>query len=222
MLYSTSFLFGSRTFFSPLSAELVASSYYYLFYRFLFARVENAYLFGGFQLVHLLSEWIIFPLRTTQWYFNVLDRICSAFNLGLRARRLLCAAPFVMSVDDTSCFVCLDFALKTAIAISNSITFTLLLSFGRLGYNSQHYCFGNLSDDQFRLTLVYTGISIVLEVLSVLLMEFLFWRPRHLSMLHRLFLLYENKRFFYWTALMLAGILSTALSSRLIVSQIQL
>jgi hypothetical protein len=127
-----------------------------------------------------------------------------------------------MSVEDTSCFVCLDFALKTVIAITNSITFTALLAFGRLGYNAQHYCFGHLTDEQFRLTLLYTLISVVLELLSVLLMEFLFWRPRHLSMLHRLFLLYQNNRFFWWTTLMLAGILSTALSSRIIVSQIQL
>jgi hypothetical protein len=209
-----------------LLGELVSASNYCIYYRFLFTKIESSWIFVALQVVHLVMEWTTYPLRVTPAYFRLCDRVCARWSTTIGAkggilRRILAPAPMELNVHDSSCFVCLDFALRSVVFLAMGGTFLVLLLLGRFAYNKQFYCLSTQTDQEFTDSLWYASLSLVTELLNLALMERAFWRKRHLSMLQRLFLLYHNKRFALFTVFIFAGIVHTAILSRLKVALIE-
>lgn len=216
--YLDAHVMGSTCFY--LQGELIVALNYCIFYRFLFAQIESNWVFAVLQGLHLIMEWGSYPLRCTHAYFHKVNQLCHLFptsvsKQGSLLRRLLAPAPFELNEHDTSCFVCLDFALRNLAFVSMSITFAGIVLLGRFGWNSDVYCLKTQTDAEFKATLWFLAASVVTESLNLYAMERFFWRPRHLSMLQRLYLLYQNKRFYLFSIGIFAGITYTAILSRL-------
>ena len=216
--YLDSHVAGSTCFY--LQGELVCALNYCIFYRFLFAQIESSWVFAVLQGMHLMMEWASYPLRCTQAYFHKVNQFChllprSIAKPGSVVRRMLAPAPFELNEHDTSCFVCLDFALRSLAFVAMSATFAGIVLFGRFGWNSDVYCLKTQTDGEFAATLWFLAASVATETLNLYAMERFFWRPRKLSMLQRLHLLYQNKRFYLFTIGIFAGITCTAILSRL-------
>ena len=64
---------GSGSFY--FMAEVFALLMYYIFYRNLFADVEDLWAFGILQLVHVANEWISYPFRASRFYYDMSVRL---------------------------------------------------------------------------------------------------------------------------------------------------
>lgn len=45
--------------------------YFYTFYRLLFESVQSWAVFMAFQVIHMAIEWLSYPVRGSQWFYNL-------------------------------------------------------------------------------------------------------------------------------------------------------
>lgn len=70
--------------------EMSSLMYYYTFYRVLFASIRSWEIFAIFQVIHLSSEWILYPLRASMWYFRMMENLTTSTSwLGQLAGALV-------------------------------------------------------------------------------------------------------------------------------------
>lgn len=146
--------------------EVMTLSFYYSFYRALFEAVDSWLVFCAVQTIHLTSEWLTYPLRTSQFLFKVNQYVESSFpslNGVLRMSE--------MDQKDWVAFTALDFGIRCVVLITSSLGVSILL----LIYNHFDYI-GNYSALQQdskteKRTFIYLIISIALELLNASVMN---------------------------------------------------
>ncbi len=96
--------------------------YYYTFYRVLFESIRSISEFALFQFVHLASEWLLYTIRSSQWYYGITDKLmrqCVPLKWCLSEQRL--------SLSHWQEFIAMDFGIRCSIFVSTGYGILLLL-----------------------------------------------------------------------------------------------
>eukprot|EP00494_Astrolonche_serrata_P018450 UN18644 len=112
--------------------------YYYEFYRILFESLDNWYVSSALQAVHLAHEWVMFPFRCTEFYYNnylkymnkTITWPCMRFVLEPIRLNRAC-----MTLRDWQCFLCVDFSLRLCLMLFISFGYYSMILFLHYGYN---------------------------------------------------------------------------------------
>jgi hypothetical protein len=102
-----------------------------------------------------------------------------------------------------------------------SFGFALLTVVMRFGYNSAHFLSFAVSDSDFARILAFIGISVAVELLNLLALDRLFFAPRRLSLLPRLYALLSQPEFFFSSMLWWATIMETTGLTRVLLTHIR-
>jgi hypothetical protein len=101
-------------------AEYIGLMFYYCFYRVLFESINSWSLFLIFQLIHLASEWILYPLRGSQMMLPIL-------NLIQYYIPFLNFVPEGTDYFDWLNFIALDFGVRLVVMISTAVAVLILV-----------------------------------------------------------------------------------------------
>jgi len=193
-------------------AELMILIYYYSFYRVLFdslgGSVQRYLVFIGVQVLHVLHEWVFYPLRATQtyykWYRSAVKGIGEYKSTLLDALFAPLSQKLVFSYKDWASFVTLDYGLRVSVAVFTSITYVTYYTFLRYGWNRYHFKYYYDVDDSTYLNFVLFMIcSSLIEIINTWVMEVYFLKPRRLRMTSRLTRLFTNRSFRIASSLLL-------------------
>jgi hypothetical protein len=50
--------------------------FYFTFYRVLFESINSWVTFFACQVLHVCSEWVLYPLRASQLFYNTIHSTC--------------------------------------------------------------------------------------------------------------------------------------------------
>jgi len=124
-------------------AEITSLNFYYVFYRSLFDTVGSFWIFMGLQFIHFLHDWVFYPLRATELYYNFYKRsIKGAGKLKSKVLDALLApinAKLCFSYRDWCSFITLDYSVRIIIQIYTFVWFVGGFSFLRYGWNNNHF-----------------------------------------------------------------------------------
>ena len=167
--------------------ETISLYFYYTFYRILFESIGWK-LFFVFQIIHLLSEWFVYPFRASNITFELFKT--------LEAKYLCLNGLFIppgTNHNDWLQFIALDFAIRLSVMITTGFGILLLLIVVEyLPYNSSGL---KQSANNLVLTSEFIIIALVFECLNALLINRIFFQPLHISILSKFRYCYEDHRF---------------------------
>jgi len=185
-----------------LYAEIASLNFYYIFYRAMFDTLDSYILFFGLQCIHLLCEWVFYPLRATTWYYNFYQRTVSSAakwnNKILDGLLAPLSAKLVFRKTDWCSFIALEYGIRVIIQTYTAIYFLSGFTFLRYGWNKDHfqeYSQKYESQDDYELFAFYTGLSVVFEIINTTIVARCFFKPRELKMLPHIQRLFSNTSF---------------------------
>eukprot|EP01012_Entosiphon_sulcatum_P013591 TRINITY_DN18818_c0_g1_i1.p1 TRINITY_DN18818_c0_g1~~TRINITY_DN18818_c0_g1_i1.p1 ORF type:complete len:452 (+),score=54.61 TRINITY_DN18818_c0_g1_i1:193-1548(+) len=185
-------------------AEVIMLLFYYTFYRALFEKINTWWTFLVLKGLHLLYEWMAYPLRATRTYFSVVN---SAPEGPLRNVMQFFFLRRGVNLRDWQCFLALDYILRICVMLHSLICYLLYMAFLRYSYNSKHYPhFAELPDEEYTRLVYYYGVSALLELLNAALMHYCFWRKKRLSLIWRAAHLFQNLSFYIAVVAICGGV----------------
>jgi hypothetical protein len=155
--------------------EVMGLFFYYCFYRVLFESIRSIPEFAAFQLMHLGSEWVLYVLRCTKWYYDKSEAWVLKYspNWFLNKNR--------MSHKSWQQFIALDFGIRCAVFITTG--YGILAMLITIQYVSW---VGNVSGllenrDSFIYTSCFIVAAVVLEFLNAWGMNRFFFHKQGLD-----------------------------------------
>lgn len=132
------------------------------FSRSLFQHIGSWGTLIALLFIHLAQHFILYPLRLTEWYFNLSSKI---------QEKLLCVPLLGPAIYDESPLdvwrvrLNLDMATRYVATEASTIAYIITLVFLRYGWNSHYYAFfaNDLPYDDFVRTVVFLSINVVVE-----------------------------------------------------------
>jgi hypothetical protein len=148
--------------------------------------------FFGFQIFHLGTEWITYPLRASERFTSGVESLEN--RLPLLKGVLM---PNGTDRNDWLEFISLDFGIRCTVMIVSSVGMLLLLlvidyvpwvtnMLSQSGYTAAH-------------TFLLILVSVVLETINAWLMHVLYFKKLQLHVFHRVHrCMYERQTIFFW------------------------
>ncbi len=180
--------------------EVLSLFFYYTFYRVLFESLNTWSEFLVFQSLHLLSEWILYPLRASKTVFDWVSSLTGTPSLLLKGF-FLCEG---VSHSDWLSFIALDFGIRCSVMVSTGIGILLILvTIDHCSWIQNSL----LQDDQFEiLNTEFIMVAVILEIVNAICMNRIFFRPQHVSVQAKLWNCFNSQRFAF-LAMCIGGIL---------------
>jgi hypothetical protein len=149
--------------------EFTGLMFYYTFYRVLFESVRSVPEFIGLQCLHLLSEWILYVLRASEWYFNTVEGLSNIFW------KCLLPQPRIPHRDWQQ-FIALDFGIRCTIFIASDYAILLLVTTIEFvpylkSTNGLHVSLTN-----YHSTAAFIAIAVALEAVNAYLIDRFYFR----------------------------------------------
>lgn len=171
-------------------AEFMGLMFYYTYYRLLFESISHVWEFVLFQVMHLLSEWMMYPIRYSRpvvaWMLWIQgdDPISSSHNAeqsssSNRKNCQLSLIPKRVNYDDLQQFVALDFGLRILVMISTAIgvlVMTLTIDYSWWIDNKLRR-----SGEAVTINSIYLCVAIVLEIINAFIINEVYFKPQKLS-----------------------------------------
>lgn len=156
-------------------AEFMGLMFYYTYYRLLFESITSWYLFFAFQGMHLLSEWLLYPMRCSQWLSKKMihwQKVCPCLE-GL-------FIPKRTNYGDWVQFVALDFSLRVVVMICSAIGILVLT----LTIDYVPWVKSGLKQHgkDIALSSGYISIAVGLEIVNAIIINRVFFSPLHVDM----------------------------------------
>jgi hypothetical protein len=184
-------------------AEVMCLLFYYTFYRVLFESITSWFLFIAFQLIHLSSEWLLYPFRATETFYLTLQCMTSKIT-GNKCTQVVGSILTTGGLNhrDWQCFIGLDFGLRCIVLMLSGIGISILLI--TVAYfpgveNSLQQTPQNLL-----LTLAFILISTVFEILNAFAMNVFYFKRINLVIRDIVKHSLSNKRFLFVSAILAA------------------
>jgi hypothetical protein len=200
--------------------EALCLLFYYIFYRVLFESIRNWTLFALFQVIHLGSEWFLYPFRASEFFFSVSE---AAKDAALDSHKTEWTRFFYRNFvarifntnnlghEDWQHFITLDFGIRCVVLTVSGIGISLLLvTVSYLNYTNNEL---SQSRADLRITLGYIALAVMLEVINACAMNFLYFRPEGLEMFTVIRHCLSNLRFAFLFGLLTAGLLINPFAS---------
>jgi len=180
-------------------AEFMGLMFYYTYYRLLFESITSWYLFFGFQGVHLLSEWMLYPMRCSRWLSKQmleLQKICPCLKGVFIPKRT--------NYSDWVQFVALDFSLRVVVMICSAIGILVLT----LTIDYVPWVESDLKQygKDIAWSSGYISVAVGLEVINALVINRLFFAPLHVDMWKKVRVFFTQPR-----VIVLAWVIATDL-----------
>lgn len=165
-------------------AEFMLTLFYFVFYRMLFEEFIGWEMFILVQVFHFALEWVVYLLRSTEWYFNLWHALphCGAF------------ISVQYTLRDWQVFLSLDLAMRMmVICISGPVFMLLLLATAE--------CYWVKSDlkpvslEQFGYVCLQISLCILLEVINGFIMYRCYYERERLELLSYFINCFSNQRF---------------------------
>lgn len=148
--------------------EVYGLMFYYTFYRVLFESIKSIPEFTIFQVIHLASEWILYVMRATKWYYDLTEAIGQKYFSRFLARQRLPHKHWQR-------FMALDFGIRCTVFIVTAVGIMQLIATVQLfpylrGTN-------DLEEDagSFKLTLLFISVALILELINAFLINLLYF-----------------------------------------------
>lgn len=187
-------------------AEVMCLLFYYTFYRVLFESVTSWELFSAFQVIHLSSEWVLYPLRATSWYFNSMQYVSTRAETssmwGCLSAVLTTGG---LSHRDWQCFIALDFGLRCVVFVVSSIGIsTMLVTVAFFPHIDNSL---SQTTPALLLTLAFIGLATLLELINAYCMNELYFRRHGLPVQQITAHSLSNRPFLFVSAVLAAVLL---------------
>ena len=179
--------------------EVMCLMFYYTFYRVLFESINSFYEFGLFQLIHLLSEWILYPIRastTVYRWLQYLEEAVPIFRGSILVRGT--------NHKDWLCFICLDFGVRCSIMICAGIAIALLLLL--IAYVP--WIDNSLKQEGYglKLSMAFISLAVVMELINAYIMNQIFFVPQGLSVVQKVRHCFSQPRFAFISMIVAANL----------------
>lgn len=172
--------------------EMSSLMYYYTFYRVLFASIRSWEIFAIFQVIHLSSEWILYPLRASMWYFRMMENLTTSTSwLGQLAGAFVNSNG--LDLNDWRCFIGLDFGIRCSVLIITGVYMIVML----LSINGLQWICIDLKENEtdLKVTIGFIALSVALEVVNAILMDIVCFKPLRLKVATSTMLCFSNLKF---------------------------
>lgn len=134
--------------------EVMGLFFYYCFYRVLFESIRSVPEFIAFQLLHLTSEWVLYVLRCTSWYYQISEAVVLKYTPSWFLNRTR------MSHKNWQQFIALDFGIRCAVFVTTG--YGILIMLITIQYVSWVGNVNGLLEDKSNFT--YTSLFIIAAV----------------------------------------------------------
>ena len=168
--------------------EFLGLMFYYIFYRVLFESIHSIPEFLALQALHLVSEWILYVLRATEWYYQTTEYFGEKyFSWALMKPRL--------SHAYWQQFIALDFGIRCTVFVTTAFGFLLLLTTVQfvpyLGdSNGLHVTLLN-----YEKTAGFIIFAVVLEFINAFIMHQVYFKKVNLRVRQKLLHCFSLKEF---------------------------
>lgn len=175
-------------------AEYMGLLFYYTFYRVLFESINSWELFFFFQIIHLLSEWMMYPLRGSRMLMQFVASIeFSCLPTGL-VEVLPSIIPKGTDDQDWVNFIALDFGVRVVVMIASSFGMLLLL----ITIDYVPWIDNGLrqtSKAEISQNSTFLLVAVSLEAVNALLMDQWFFRHLQINVMDKVKNCFSNLRF---------------------------
>lgn len=172
-------------------AEFTGLMLFYTFYRLLFESVRSWALFFIFQALHLLWEWILYPLRASPWLYPYLVFLQDHPRLPFLRNALI---PLHTNLQDWIDFIALDFGVRVVVMIATTAGMaTLLLVVQTASWLSSSLQEDSLAD--YGQSILFIFIATALEVINAWAMNRLFFAKQGVDVLEKTKRIFQDDRF---------------------------
>eukprot|EP01083_Nonionella_stella_P126133 381643_1 len=158
--------------YSKYSLELIMAffftCFYYVFYRNLFLHMGSYGYFALVKLMHVGLELLSYPVRMSRLYYTITDRLQNEY----KEQQLMRVLYDPSSYRIWCIRICLDYSISLTVSVGSGMCYLVGVTWLRYGYNAYFYDLQNISDEQFTKTLVFTAISIGIELIVYVLIEY--------------------------------------------------
>eukprot|EP01038_Epipyxis_sp_PR26KG_P011117 gene11117-14921_t len=184
--------------------EWLCLFFYYTFYRVLFESVREWQIFFALQVLHLGTEWILYPVRASVLFFNFMERIRTRKDC-LRYLGVLFNTDG-LDHQDWLAFISLDFGIRCATVITSAIGISILLL--TIQYSPWASSVLKESNSSLNITLGLIAVAVVLEILNAIAMSYFYFRTvnNNIGIRQTVEHCFRNSRFGFISSI-LAGIL---------------
>jgi len=173
-------------------AETASLLFYYTFYRVLFESISSWEMFFIFQVLHLASEWLLYPLRASQAFYDFMEKLRKSERFSSKMLGMFVNANG-LNLSDWRCFIVLDFGIRCSILIASAVEIVIML----LTLYLTPWVYISLKQNLSSLlqTLAYILVSVILEIANAATMNYLFFVPKKLDALRTVMNCFSNVKF---------------------------
>jgi hypothetical protein len=169
-------------------AEFMGLAYYYTFYRVLFESISSWSLFFLFQALHLLSEWILYPLRGSLTVTTCLQSLqqypffawCSLI-------------PKETNHADWLNFIALDFGVRIIVMIASALGILLLV----LTIDCAPWIDNALRQHghEIERNAGFLLLAVIFEMINAIIINYVFFLPWKIDVGEKVRYVFDNPRF---------------------------
>ncbi len=154
--------------------EVYGLMFYYTFYRVLFESIKSIPEFAVFQFLHLASEWLLYVVRATEWYYNWTEWIGQKyFSSFLSTQRL--------PHRHWQRFMALDFGIRCIVFVMTAVGIMLLIT------TIQYVPYLNRTNDlaehliSYESTIVFIAAALGMELINAFCISNLYFKRLQLD-----------------------------------------
>ena len=156
------------------SLSMWITLYYAVFYRGLFVSVRSYGVFFGIKAIHVVWEMLSYQIRYTDMYGQYFEQLYRHIHDKMQPGLLKSISMLALGppLNVTRQRTDIALGLRLYVMLFTSATFIMYFSFLRFGYNRQFYClFRTISDHQYARLMIFTAISIAIELVVFMLIN---------------------------------------------------
>jgi hypothetical protein len=173
-------------------AEVACVLFYYTFYRVLFRSIDSLALFFIFQFLHLSSEWLLYVLRTSDWFFMKSEAWIEYYWKEDVYWSWLIQKPRFTN-HEWQRLMTLDYGIRVVILISSTYSIILLL------VTIQYFPWiqNDLQQDtnSFQFTMLLLCLALILESINAYIMNEIYFKPKKLDAIKEVKCCFQNISF---------------------------
>jgi hypothetical protein len=169
-------------------AEFACLLFYYTFYRVLFRSIDDIFVFIVFQFLHLSSEWILYVIRTSEWFFHWSEKLILTYFTNwffIQKPRF--------TLQEWEKLMTLDYGIRIVVLITSTYTIILLLVVIQYLPWVQDDLPQNQSEFQF--TMLLLCLALVSELINAWVMNEIYFKPKNLDAVEEVKCCFQNISF---------------------------
>jgi hypothetical protein len=139
--------------------EFLGLMFFYTFYRVLFESITSIPEFLGLQFLHLLSEWMLYVVRATEWYYVLTE------SLGEKYFKMFLLQPRLPHRDWQQ-FIALDFGIRCVVFVATGYAILLLVTTIEFVPYLKSTNGLDVSLSTYQSTAIFIVVAVVLEVVN--------------------------------------------------------